>query len=143
MSKPNLRTISKACSLWVNNFLVVKLHFPFHNCHYFISQNVKTPYCHSLQLMRYTLLPIYFPHLSCIIYISSSLYFISPSHHIWDFQIQEQFLFPLKSYMHFENWLWGISYYSPKQSFKVISFMGSERKDCALSTKKPQKTPHI
>lgn len=28
---------------FLNKFLVVKLHFSFYNCHYFISQNVKIP----------------------------------------------------------------------------------------------------
>lgn len=128
MSKPDLRTVSKACSPCVNKFLVMKLHFPFYNCHYFISQNVKLLILYS-RCGKHSF-PVYFPHLSCKIYISTSLDFIFPSQHLWDFQIQEQFLFPLKSYVHFENWLWGISYHSPKQQFKVINFVGSERKDC-------------
>lgn len=46
MEKLNVKTeiknyISKACGFLINKFLVVKLHFSFYNCHYFISQNVK------------------------------------------------------------------------------------------------------
>lgn len=105
--------------------------FSFSNCHYFISQNIKI----LIILYRWCskhFFPTYFLIFLAKIYISSSLYFIFPSQHIWDFQIQAQLLFPLKSEVQFENWLWGVSYYSPKHHNLRSSLLGSERNDCVV-----------
>ena len=121
MSKPKLRTISKACRLRVNTLLVVKLVFVY-NCRDFISQNVKIVMIILFSLMWQMLL-------SCL-FSSSFLqnlylkFLIFPSQHIGDFQIQAQLLSPLESYVQFEKWLWGISYYSPQSNTVRYPFCG-------------------
>lgn len=120
MSKPKLRTISKACSPCVNTLLVVKLVFVY-NCRDFISQNVKIVMIILYSLMWQMLLSRLFS--SSFLQNLYIKFLIFPSQHIGDFQIQAQLLSPLESYMQFEKWLWGISYYSPQSNTVRLSIL--------------------
>lgn len=120
MSKPKLRTISKACSLCVNTLLVVKLVFMY-NCRDFISQNIKIVMIILYSLMWQMLLfHLFSSSFLQYLYIK---FLIFPSQHIGDFQIQAQLLSPLESYVQFEKWLWGISYYSPQSNTVRLSIL--------------------
>lgn len=91
MSKPKLRTISKACSPCVNTLLVVKLVFVY-NCRDFISQSVKIVMINSLQFdVANASFPLIFSSFLQNLYIK---FLIFPSQHIGDFFRSKHNYFP-------------------------------------------------
>ena len=102
---------------WRSNY---SFHFGT-NCHDFISQNVRIfstildSWCGKQTLLSRSVSSSFLQHLQLKFLI------VFPSRHIWDFPTQAQLLSPLKSYVQFEKWLWGISYYSPKPNTLRLS----------------------